>query len=506
MKTPSTHVPPPAGHYRLARGLRVRADHVICEYPLRVFRPGPATLRLLEICAEARSPGELAAALGLPLKRVEQLCEQLRWRGLLEAGPPPPPQKWPGVSIVIPTYNRAEQLERCLRALLQLEYPPEMLEIIVVDDCSTDQTAAIFTQLAPSFTSRGITLQFLRHTLRQGAAQCRNNGAEAARFDLLAFLDSDCVVTHGWLTALVPAFADLALTAAGGQLRAWERRSLSGRYEDRKSSLNMGAQPQRVTFDGPLTYLPTANLLVRREALRKIGGFALMPFGEDVDVCRRLLLEGAHILYLPQSIVLHEYRTSLPAFLHTRVSYASSEAVLQRLHPATRRVLLLPPEQATFAGMAIGGLWGLLRMEMKRRGRAGVLALLTALLITLIGAGKRLRGARRLGIGLHPLSVLRATLRGNLAYTYHLCRHITRYYTLPLLAVGIIVPPLLLLLLILCGIVIGVDYTRLRPNMRLGQFAICSLLDDCAYEVGVALGCVRQRTWMPLIPIVRKKL
>ena len=141
-------------------------------------------------------------------------------------------------------------------------------------------------------------------------------------------------------------------------------------------------------------------------------------------------------------------------------------------------------------------------MGIRGWSRNGTLA---AILVALFGTLKRLRLVRRQGIALHPLVVLRATLRSYLAYTYHLCRHITRYYTLPLLIIGVIVPPLLLLVLILCGIVIGVDYARLRPNMRLEQFALCSLLDDCAYEVGVVMGCVKQRTWKPLVPVIRKK-
>jgi len=48
--------------------------------------------------------------------------------------------------------------------------------------------------------------------------------------------------------------------------------------------------------------------------------------------------------------------------------------------------------------------------------------------------------------------------------------------------------------------VIGVDYRRLRPDMGLGWYALCSLLDDCAYEVGVVRGCVKHRTWKPLVP------
>jgi mycofactocin system glycosyltransferase len=585
MRTPSTAAPS-AGHYRLARGTRLYADHVVCDYPLRILRPGAAVLRLLILCEQENTPAELAMMLRLPLRRVEQLCEQLRWKGWLEAGPAPQPDIWPGVSIIIPSHNRAQQLEHCLQALLQLEYPADKLEIIVVDDCSSDDTGTLIERLSPEFAAQGLALRSIHHAQHRGAAQSRNEGAGAARYDLLAYLDSDCVVTPGWLTALVPAFADPTIIAAGGQIRGLERRSLLGRYEDRKSSLNMGAYPQRVTLEGPLTYLPTANLLVRREALRRIGGFAPLTFGEDVDFCRRLLLDGARILYLPHGTVLHDYRTTLPAFLHTRVSYASAEAVLQQRHPATRRALVLPPEQAAFAGMVIGGIWGLLwgavrcvgcpcaghplpghpqgvslhlgvpptppgwppdvrgmgggvcrdvgtplvgvrrvgirgvgirgvgirgvgvrRVGIRGVGirrRGGAISLIAASLLTLSGAHKRHRSARRHGIMLHPLVVLRSTIRSHLAYTYHLCRHITRYYTLPLLIVGIIIPPLLLLLFILCSIVISVDYVRLRPTMRLGQYALCSLLDDCAYEVGVVLGCIKRGTWKPLIPVVRK--
>jgi len=129
--------------------------------------------------------------------------------------------------------------------------------------------------------------------------------------------------------------------------------------------------------------------------------------------------------------------------------------------------------------------------------------LIVAVILTIFGAFKRLVALRRQRISLNPLVVLRATLRGHLAYVYHLCRHLTRYYTLPALLVGIVFPPLLLLALILCSIVIGVNYTRLRPRMTLGRFALCSLLDDCAYEIGVLLGCVRQRTWKPLVPVIK---
>jgi len=58
---------------------------------------------------------------------------------------------------------------------------------------------------------------------------------------------------------------------------------------------------------------------------------------------------------------------------------------------------------------------------------------------------------------------------------------------------------------ILCSIVISVDYARLQPDMSLGRYALCSLLDDCAYEIGVLIGCIKQKTWKPLLPVIRRK-
>jgi len=136
---------------------------------------------------------------------------------------------------------------------------------------------------------------------------------------------------------------------------------------------------------------------------------------------------------------------------------------------------------------------------------AALAPVLGGLLLTLYGTYTRWRKVQQQNIPLNPLIIFQATLRGHLAYTYHLCRHLTRYYTLPLLATGLLLPPLLLLVLILCSIVISVDYMRLRPCMSLPEYVLCSLLDDSAYEIGVLLSCIKYRTWKPLLPFLHIK-
>ena len=529
---------PDPNYFRLTRGIQVTMGEegglAICDYPLRAVRLNTAAARLLQRCSEQCTCQELAEYLRLPLKRVQALCEQLRWKGLLEAGPTPPPASWPSVSIIIPSLNRAGQLQVCLRSLCELDYPVHCLEMLVVDDASTDETPAMLAQVMQEFEAKSRVIRVVRHTFQQGVARSRNTGAEAARHDLLAYIDSDCVASPGWLAELIPAFQDEKTAAVGGMIRAYERKSILGRYEDIRSSLFMGVRPQKVSIEGPLKYLPTANLLVRREMWQEIGGFAALTFGEDVDFCRRLLATKARIIYLPQGVVYHDYRTRLWAFLSIRASYASAEAALLQRHPQERRVLALPPEQATFANLAVGGLWlssvGFLGMwrgsrrggggadagrgplwppvvginRTKRSGlRVGPFMFLLGLILTLLGTYKRWQKVRKQRVPIRPFTIFRATLRGHLAYTYHLCRHLTRYYTLPLALIGLVLPPLLMLVLILIGIVVGVDYVRLGPEMSLGEYAMRSVLDDCAYEVGVVWGCMKHGTWKPLWPIVR---
>ena len=511
-----------ASCYRLASNVKLTQTEnggmvALCDYPLRIVPLNPTVAQLLELCTQEHTCEQLATAMHQPLKRIEALCDQLRWKSLLEAGPIAPPTTWPPISIVIPSYNRANELARCLQSLFALNYPHALLEILVVDDASTDHTSVMLRQLTHEAETHDIQLRNVQHTQQQGVAISRNTGTEAATHDLIAYIDSDCVASSTWLTELIPLFQDERVAVVGGGIRSYNRQSLLGRYEDTCSSLYMGARPQQVRLEGPLTYLPTANLLLRRAIWQQLNGFAPLTQGEDVDLCRRVLLTGAHIRYIPQGVVYHDYRTTLKSFLTIRAAYATAEAALLQRHPTERRILVLPPEQATFAGLVLGGVWGMSfslnkkRMHIMQGDRKGLpytsisfVFFVLSFLLTSLGTYTRLRRVRQQHVRISFVTVLKATLRGNLAYTYHLCRHLTRYYTLPLLLLGIMFFPLVILIAIMLCVVISVDYWRLKPSMNIAQYALCAVLNDCAYEVGVVQGCIKHKTWKPLVPIVKK--
>src|SRR5260370_14039980 len=117
---------PLPGYYRLSRGVRLVSQDesvvAVCDYPLRLVRPSAITAHLLSLCSEERTCEQLARATNMPVKRVEALCDQLRWKGLLEAGLALPPPVLSSVSFVISTYTRAQKLCRAPRPPFVLGY------------------------------------------------------------------------------------------------------------------------------------------------------------------------------------------------------------------------------------------------------------------------------------------------------------------------------------------------------------------------------------------------
>ena len=118
----------------------------------------------------------------------------------------------PSVSVVVAAYDAALVIGDCLRSLVDQTYAEDRLEIIVVDNHSRDETAAVVR----TFGRRVI----LTSEARRGAAAARNRGIAEAGGEVVAFTDADCVVDRDWLAQLVTGLRDPAIGIAGGRIRA----------------------------------------------------------------------------------------------------------------------------------------------------------------------------------------------------------------------------------------------------------------------------------------------
>jgi peptidoglycan/xylan/chitin deacetylase (PgdA/CDA1 family)/glycosyltransferase involved in cell wall biosynthesis len=204
----------------------------------------------------------------------------------------------PQLSIIIPTYNRAERLRACLEALCRQELAPELFEVIVVVDGSTDGTMGMLEQLETPFRL---------HTIRQdnaGQASARNRGIAAAEGAYCLFIDDDIIAAPGLAAGHLDAHRSATDVVAVGQLTItlpedadWYARAFADGWRNRYAALNRGE------------FLPTwedcygGNVSAPRDKLLAVGGFAAgMARGHDVELGYRLSQAGCRFVYLPDAV------------------------------------------------------------------------------------------------------------------------------------------------------------------------------------------------------------
>lgn len=230
----------------------------------------------------------------------------------------------PTISLVIASYNRAPQLERCLHAL-RLQHFGVSDEIVVADNGSTDDTQNVLARV-PSELPVPLRTVF---EPTPGKSHAIDAALRVARGEVLVFIDDDVLVSDHWLEALRNAFEnEPSLALAGGPVDPhWEARpprwlSLGGhtRLGAPLGLLDYGPTPQAL---GPRTLLG-ANLAVRRRVLTELGGYAAhlgklrgtLLSGEDHELCARIQAAGHRAVYLPHARVRHLVPAS-----RMRVSY-----------------------------------------------------------------------------------------------------------------------------------------------------------------------------------------
>jgi mycofactocin system glycosyltransferase len=476
--------------YKLESHLKLQLDGKVAliysYFPLFVTRTTPQIIALLDRCDGQTSVAELARQVKLKPASVLKALEELHARGFLRLEVSEQlldDADLPAASIVIPVYNRPADLKRCLDALLKLDYPANKLEIIVVDDASTDKTSEVAARYP---------VRLLRNEKQLGPAGSRNRAVAAASHDLIACVDSDCVVTQDWLRQIVGVFEDAQVVAVGGATHAYQTESLLQRYENVCSSLFMGQRPAEVRLQSTLSYLPTCNLAFRRSVFLAADGFdPNLRFGEDVDFCWRLLKAGWRIRYHPAAQLSHAYRNDWRGFLKTRVDYASSEAALVARHPDKRRTLFLP-------------LWALLSWlgVLVALGWRKPWPLLFSAGLPFLKALHKWRNLDGYKLPLAFSQVVLAEYRSHTVAGYHFATHLGKYYSL-LLAGGLLPRRSRLpVSLVLLGPVVA-DYFRLKPRLNLLVFLAISLLENFFYQFGVVVGGLRHKNLAALLPKIQ---
>jgi cellulose synthase/poly-beta-1,6-N-acetylglucosamine synthase-like glycosyltransferase len=208
------------------------------------------------------------------------------------------------VSVVIPAYNEAANIAGTVRSLAATDYPD--VEIVVVDDGSTDATADIVQHLRLSRPG----LRLIRQA-NAGKPAALNAGIAAARADLLILVDGDTVFAPDAIGRLVQPFADPLVGAVSGNTKVANRERLLGRWQHLEYVVGFNLDRRLFDLGECMPTIPGAIGAFRRTALRDTGGVPADTLAEDTDLTMAVLRAGWRAVYADRAVAWTEAPSTL---------------------------------------------------------------------------------------------------------------------------------------------------------------------------------------------------
>ena len=227
----------------------------------------------------------------------------------------------PGVSIIVPTLNSGSTIDECLRSVLELDYPKELLEVIVIDGGSTDDTMEV---------AKGHPVKVVYSQLNPPEAY--NMVMKDIEFPIIGLVDSDAKVEKQWLMKLVKLLDDPKVAGASGTVDTWNKDKLVPRvigYELISRYRRLPDTVERVA---------TMNLLLKKKIVEEIGGFdETLPTQYDTDIGARLAQAGYRIAFDAEAMCYHFHRPTLKTFFKQQYKYGQNTWKLYLKHPKLAR-------------------------------------------------------------------------------------------------------------------------------------------------------------------------
>ena len=287
-------------------------------------------------------------------------------------------------SIIIPVFNRPEEVDELLESLLGQE--EKDFEVVIVEDGSQIPCKEVCEKYADR-----LDLHYYQKE-NSGPGQSRNYGAERAVGDYLLILDSDVVLPRGYLRAVSEELDRKPADAFGGPDRAHDsftdtQKAIS--YSMTSFFTTGGIRGGKKKLDK--FYPRSFNMGIRRDVYQELGGFSKMRFGEDIDFSIRIFKAGKHCRLFPEAWVWHKRRTDFRKFWRQVYNSGIARINLYRRYPESLKLVHLLPMVFTVGTALLG------------------LLVLTGILL-LCFPGTRAEGWRLLLTGLIPLLLYSAVI------------------------------------------------------------------------------------------------
>jgi exopolysaccharide biosynthesis polyprenyl glycosylphosphotransferase len=225
------------------------------------------------------------------------------------------------ISVIIPAYNAEKTLPYTLRALQNQTIPRELFEIIVVDDASTDGTAAVAREFGVRYRLQN----------KEGPAAARNLGVRIARGDIILFTDSDCIPREDWIEKMVKPFKDPVVAGVMGRYLTRQKeicaRFVQLEFEERFRILK--------NFD-KIDLVPSFAAAFRCSVFEEVGGFdAHYPLAnnEDVELSYKIASRGYTMVFLDDAVVYHRHPSTWKKYFGTKFSRAFWRTLVYKKFP-----------------------------------------------------------------------------------------------------------------------------------------------------------------------------
>lgn len=209
------------------------------------------------------------------------------------------------VSIVIPTFNSSAPISNTIRACMEQDFLKEKIEIICVDDGSTDNTEQIINKYPVSYI----------YQKRGGPAIARNAGWKKAKGEIICFTDADCVPEKRWVSKLLKNYTSEKIGAVGGSYGIMNPNSLLANCIHQEIIFRHSKMPKYVRALG------SYNFSVRKEVLKEVDGFNeeyKMASAEDNDLSYKILKKGYYLIFDKDIKVSHFYLSNLKKYLKSQ--------------------------------------------------------------------------------------------------------------------------------------------------------------------------------------------
>jgi cellulose synthase/poly-beta-1,6-N-acetylglucosamine synthase-like glycosyltransferase len=222
----------------------------------------------------------------------------------------------PKVSIIIATLNNERTINECLKAIFELNYPKDFLEVVVIDGCSKDTTVKIAEKYPVKVISTPLN-----------APAAYNYAIKIANNDVLGFIDADAKVEKEWLNKLIMYLDDPQVAGVSGGIETWNTENAWAR------SIGYDIKNRYARLKKYATRIATMNLLLKKSVIEESGGFdECLPTQYDTDLGFRITSRGYKIVFDPSVKCYHFNRSTVRAYFRQQLQYGKNTIKLYFKH------------------------------------------------------------------------------------------------------------------------------------------------------------------------------